>query len=856
VVPPRGRNLKQIAMGIWSKLRAAIGTRSGPDTLPLRFELDVTSEGKHSVRIFAQEGEHEVLVQNVAELWSYGWTRRVDKRIQALSAQDHQTLLALRSLNPDQRPDGTLVFDVCPYVLRHLRRQATVQETQQAQKIQIREGNVEEVALVDYVPNEGLIVDHALRVQNSDEQKMVGSGELRSSPHGEFLSEESILYTVRNTPTGSLRDWVNQGKTFVTEDQIPEFFKHDLVTLMSGQRVLLSPEAKRIEILDDPTVPVINIDVEGPGWLEFNVGFAVGNYTIPETLFRGQETPEKYTRVSQHRWVELDPEVIADTQRELRALKAIPTDEAYRLPAMSFGSLEDLIDRIGGRRQVEVAYQEFLAHLTDFELDEEAELPDSVELTLNAQGIALRGYQRAGIQWLTWLFKSHLHGILADDMGLGKTLQAILAMRVIAQHPLDRQRPSLVVSPKSVLPFWKREMERFFRSAPVHVYHGPARQRTIWQHPGNTVYLTTYDTVARDREILASVPFRFVLLDEASLIKNPQAQRTRAVKSLSAVHRLALTGTPIENRPSELWSIFDFLMTGYLGSYSSFVDRYDRTLTMGGSDGEAVDLLVRRIRPFVLRRKKEDVARDLPEKIEMEEWCELTDEQKALYNEIQGRYAAKAIEDLEKSRQAYTTSILPILTKLKQVCDHPALIDHDRERVTGRSEKFDLVLQKIDEILEAKESVVVFTQFLGALDLLQECLNAKGHRYIRIDGSTEGRGDLVEKFNAQPQMVALCSLRAAGYGITLSAANHVIHLDRWWNPAAEDQATDRVHRIGQDKTVYVHLVLAQGTLEERICRLLERKKGIADSIIGSVSAEDMRWTKEEIIELLRPVDAS
>ncbi|NOX44326.1 MAG: DEAD/DEAH box helicase, partial [Caldiserica bacterium] len=515
-------------------------------------------------------------------------------------------------------------------------------------------------------------------------------------------------------------------------------------------------------------------------------------------------------------------------------------------------SVEEFVREIGGDRAVEEEYRRFLEGLEGFAADENFTLPRAIEDRLKEVGITLRPYQRAGIHWLTWLIRNHLHGILADDMGLGKTLQTILALRW-AYETDGAHGPSLVICPKSVIPFWARELERYFPGMAA-VYHGPRRDRGVWRDPGIKIYITNFETVTNDIEALREVPFYFVVVDEASFIKNSGTRRARAIKSLNAVHRLALTGTPIENRPAELWSLFDFLMRGYLGSHRGFLERYEKPLIRGELDGEARELLVRKIRPFILRRTKDQVAADLPEKIEMEEWCELTPEQRALYAEIQRLQVEPIRERLRAGEEVdIATGILPVITKLKQVCDHPALVAGDPERLYGRSEKFDLIVEKLDRILEEGESAVLFSHFLGMLDLLQRALEERGVPFIRIQGDTEDRGELVERFNSGKARVALCSLRAAGHGINLTAANHVFHVDRWWNPAVEDQATDRVHRIGQDRTVYVYRVLTQGTLEERICRILERKKGIAESVIGAVTGAEMRWTREELLELLKPL---
>jgi len=471
---------------------------------------------------------------------------------------------------------------------------------------------------------------------------------------------------------------------------------------------------------------------------------------------------------------------------------------------------------------------------------------------LRNAGFVLRPYQRAGIHWLNWLLGNHLHGILADDMGLGKTVQAICVANA-AYEKQNIDRPSLIVCPKSVVPFWVREVRRCAPRIKIFSYGGPDRDQTIWQRAGRYWFVTTYETLARDITEIEETPFYFVILDEATKIKNPDTKRTRAVKALNAAHRLALTGTPVENRLSEMWSIFDFLMKGFLGTQTYFASRYEEPITSGNE--EVAKELAKRIRPFLLRRVKEDVARDLPEKIELEDWCDLTEEQRALYGQIQAMKAEPLRHDIESGKRVnYQFNILPILTKLKQVCDHPALITNVDTPLFGRSEKFDVTVDKIREILELHENIVVFSHFLKTLDLFEMAFAGEGITYIRIDGSTMDRQSLIDRFNAGYADVALCSIQACGYGITLTAANHVIHFDRWWNPAIEDQATDRVHRIGQSKTVYVHRTLVSGTLEEKIAMLLDRKRDLADRIVGAAIGQPMHWTREELLELLKPLE--
>jgi SNF2 family DNA or RNA helicase len=535
------------------------------------------------------------------------------------------------------------------------------------------------------------------------------------------------------------------------------------------------------------------------------------------------------------------------------------TLEGFRTPIIQFVSLDEFIEQIGGMREVNSEYQRFLDEITDFKSDENFKLPIKMESALISNDIKLRPYQRAGIHWLSWLLKHHLNGILADDMGLGKTIQTISTIGML-YHENKILQHSLIICPKSVVPFWAREIKRCSPDLRIYEYVGSLRNKNCFNNNNPLIFITTYETASKDIDIIRSIPFYCVVLDEATKIKNPSSQRSKSIKEINAVHRLALSGTPIENRPAELWSLFDFLMKGHLGTHGNFIRKFE--VPINGGDDDTADHLSKRIRPFILRRLKKDVAKDLPEKIEMHEMCNLTVEQKSIYGQIQDRDVSSVRNALISGEIINNFHILTILTKLKQVCDHPALITgikdviEGKEPIDGRSEKFDLVIDKVIEIRKLKEHVVLFSHFLNTLNLFEIAFKSRGITYIRIDGSDsmEDRQKKIDKFNLAKDDVALCSIKSCGQGITLTAANHVIHIDRWWNPAIEDQATDRVHRIGQDKTVYVYTITNTGTLEEKIALLLEKKRNISDKIIGGAIRQKMEWTREELLELLKPLE--
>lgn len=649
------------------------------------------------------------------------------------------------------------------------------------------------------------------------------------------LSEEAFLF-------------LKNSRASIPIDGVPEFFQRDLVLLLKEFKAVLLDRLDEIHVIDCEFTPFIKIDVEGPGWLEFQLEYEAAGFrfSYEETFSKGRGG---YVRIGESTWVKIDRNVYEQSKRWLSRSKSEKTEQGFRIPITEFATLEEFVQSIGGQAVLSQEYQDFLSQLTGFKADERFRLPEKIEAALQESGITLRPYQRAGIHWMSWLGRHALHGLLADDMGLGKTMQTLCVLGMGYETTGSRQH-SLIIAPASVLLHWEREIKRCYPYIQVEVYHGAKRNRSIWNSQKPHVVISTYDIVRREIDHLGRIPFFYLILDEATKIKTPVTRRTKAIKAINAAHRLALTGTPVENRPLELWSVFDFLLRGHLGDYETFQRVFEEPILQGNQ--QAVAKLGRRVKPFMLRRKKEDVAKDLPEKIVMMEWCELTDEQRKLYQAAQDGANRLRHELMEKKGIILPIDILPIITKLKQICDHPAIVLKEEEPLYKRSNKFDWIIEKIQEIVESGEQVVVFSHFLGMLDLIQRAIQERSYSFIRIDGSVSGRQKLIDLFNQGKKRVAILSVNAAGHGINLTAANHVIHADRWWNPAVEDQATDRVHRIGQDRTVYVYYILVQYTLEERICRLLEKKRQISDQIIVASQEGGRQWSPEELLEILKP----
>jgi non-specific serine/threonine protein kinase len=449
---------------------------------------------------------------------------------------------------------------------------------------------------------------------------------------------------------------------------------------------------------------------------------------------------------------------------------------------------------------------------------------------------ALRPYQRRGVAWLDFLQRAGLGGILADDMGLGKTVQ-LLAL-VAADPP--GVGPTLLVCPMSLVGNWQREAARFVPDLRVHVHHGAERARGeafAAAVAAADLVVTTYSLAARDAAALAAIDWHRIVVDEAQAIKNAATRQAAAVRSLPARHRVAVTGTPVENRLADLWSIMEFANPGLLGPATTFRRRYAEPVERHG-DEQAAARLRQLTGPFILRRVKTDtsIISDLPEKLEMEVLCNLTAEQASLYQAVVDDMLAKIEQSEGIERRGL---VLATMTKLKQVCNHPAQLLRDGSRLTGRSGKLARLEEVLEEVLAAGEKALLFTQYAEFGGMLRGHLSARfGREVAFLHGGVAKpeRDALVTRFQSDdpgaPPLFVL-SLKAGGTGLTLTAANHVVHVDRWWNPAVEDQATDRAFRIGQRRAVQVRKFVCAGTVEEKIAAMIRDKRGLAASIVGT-----------------------
>ncbi|MEV4620988.1 DEAD/DEAH box helicase [Asanoa sp. NPDC049573] len=462
----------------------------------------------------------------------------------------------------------------------------------------------------------------------------------------------------------------------------------------------------------------------------------------------------------------------------------------------------------------------------------------------------LRPYQERGLSWLDFLTRLGIGGVLADDMGLGKTAQT-LSLLLSEREQASDVGATLLVCPMSLVSNWRKEAEKFAPSLDVYVHHGATRDAARLETAD--LVITTYGTALRDLDALRAVEWGRVVCDEAQAIKNSAARQSQAVRAIPARTRLALTGTPVENHLAELWSIMDFANPGMLGPAKTFRRRYQEPIEVR-QDEEAAAALKRATGPFVLRRLKTDktIISDLPEKLEMKVWCPLTPEQAALYQAVVDDMLNKIGSSSGIERRG---NVLAAMTRLKQVCNHPAHLLRDGSRLAGRSGKLARLQELTQEIVEEGDKGLVFTQYAEFGSLLQPYLAAQLDRpvlWLHGGLSKQRRDELVARFQDDTEpMIFLLSLKAAGTGLNLTAANHVIHVDRWWNPAVEDQATDRAYRIGQARNVQVRKFICTGTIEERVDEMIERKKALAQSVVGTGE----EWLTELSTEELRDLFA-
>ncbi len=522
----------------------------------------------------------------------------------------------------------------------------------------------------------------------------------------------------------------------------------------------------------------------------------------------------------------------------------LTADGRLELHSLHAARLAELESHAGSRWLGGVRLLELGRRLRDFRGITPVDPPTG----LNA---VLRGYQQEGLNWLQFLREYNLAGILADDMGLGKTLQA-LAHILLEKQNGRASLPSLVIAPTSLMFNWKAEAERFAPDLRVLVLHGNDRKQHFDLIAGYDLVLTTYPLLPRDREFLTAQRFHLLILDEAHAIKNPKALATQIVHQINARHRLAMTGTPLENHLGELWSLFHFLLPGLLGSAESFKQQFRNPIEKFDDKARAM-ALAQRVRPFLLRRTKSQVVTELPPRTDIIRSCELVGAQRDLYESVRSVMHDKIRREIDaKGFRKSQIVILDALLKLRQVCCDPRLLKLTAARKVQQSAKLDMLTSLLPEMIEEGRRILLFSQFTSMLDLIEPEMHLLKIPFVRLTGETQDRAQPVQRFQNGEVPLFLISLKAGGVGLNLTAADTVIHYDPWWNPAVEEQATGRAHRIGQTNPVFAWKLITIGTVEEKILGMQEKKRSLTEGILGDAGTGVGSFTPDELISLFEP----
>ncbi len=585
----------------------------------------------------------------------------------------------------------------------------------------------------------------------------------------------------------------------------------------------------------------IDFSEESIDSMEIQIYGQVGEEIINfDDIYETIQSGEKYARVRSLGFVEYPAQNIYQIMRSFNAFDAYRNnDNTFLVKTYRVGLITELQNQ-GFELVMSEKFQKFWEQISTFSTTSDGvDLPSGV----NAE---FREYQIKGFNWLWFLYQYGLNGILADDMGLGKTLQALALLQKAKE--VDGPQPTLVIAPTTVVFNWEAEIQKFTPELSCLKIAGADRKSLFKEIPNYDIVITSYALVRRDIAKLKKYNFRYVILDESQNIKNAISQTAQSVKELNSDHKLALSGTPIENKLEELWSVFDFLMPGFLFNVAEFNYRYV-TPIMERQDKTVEKRLKLQIFPFILRRMKRDVAKDLPDKVENMAYCELTDEQRDFYLEVldstkEELFKSIELNGLEKSRM----SIFSALLRLRQICCHPKLYDKEHVKGVMKSGKFEYLKSMLEQIIQEKHRVLLFSQFVDMLDIIKAWLERSGIPYEYLTGKTKDRQAAVENFNNNPNIpIFLISLKAGGTGLNLTGADYVIHYDPWWNPAVEDQATDRAYRIGQTKKVFVYRLITKNTVEEKIQKIKGRKRDLVDSVVSidrnitkSLTMEDIK----------------
>ncbi len=614
--------------------------------------------------------------------------------------------------------------------------------------------------------------------------------------------------------------------------------------LVEKYRVYGEKNLSRFKVRHIKPKIVATIDTEGENqdWFDLKLEVEYDNFKVPiDKIWKAWTQGKRYIQLKDGSYASLPDSWLKRLKNKLQSMGMDPESapkkkfKKYEAPV-----LDKIIDEV---EEVEsnTFWNSLKERIHNFEKIEQIEHPKNLNATL-------RPYQLQGVSFLNFLREYGFGGILADEMGLGKTLQTL----ALLQHVKEKggSGPNLIIVPTSVLPNWQKEIKKFVPHMKTLVIYGAKREPLFKKIPHMDIVLTTYALIRRDLDYLLKYEYSSIILDEAQNIKNPNTITARSVRKLKTKFKVCLSGTPIENNLFELWSLFEFLMPGFLGSQHSFQKSVVKPIKDG--DEEALNYLRARVKPFILRRTKKEVVKELPPKVEHVYYAALIDEQKELYAALAKRLKEQVLKNVEEKGLAKAQmSILDALLKLRQICCHPRLLKLDMPGINTNmpSGKFEAFKDLVTGIIEDGHKVLVFSQFVQMLHIIRAWLQMNKIPFAYLDGSSKDRFEQVERFNNDPSIpIFLISLKAGGTGLNLTAADYVIHYDPWWNPAVESQATDRTHRIGQTKKVFSYKLICENTVEEKILQLQQKKKGVAEAIIPG--QDHWRSLTREDLEML------
>jgi superfamily II DNA or RNA helicase len=629
------------------------------------------------------------------------------------------------------------------------------------------------------------------------------------------------------------------GSLVVRGDKAINFWTNGIGSLPATWDRLIPDDLVDVNVRKSPVMARMRVS-SGVDWLNLDMMFGSDGVAVSEDELRMcLEQGRKLVRLSDGSYAPVKAEEVgAVLERMAEILAGAGTDG--KVPLSQAGRVQELM-RMVSDQHVQSTAKSLFGKLEDIGQIESIAKPRSLRANL-------RPYQKDGFSWLVFLHNLATGGILADDMGLGKTVQAI-ALLLWAK---SKEGPglTLVVAPTSVVPNWQREIEKFAPGFKTVLWQGPDRHERAHELEDADVMITSYALLRRDEEFLQTQSLRYVILDEAQHIKNPLSATARAAKKLKSARRLAMTGTPIENRLSEIWSIFDFVSPGLLGGLTSFEEKYARPIDRG--DAQAAARLRATIHPFCLRRTKAEVAKDLPEKIVQEMLVPMSEEQQKLYKQILRQVRESVMSEVEKQGLSKSSiQILTALTRLRQVACDPRLLGLEGTTFEEESGKLNALKEIVSEAAAGGHRVLIFSQFVSMLKIIKEALDGEKISHLYLDGSTKDRQSLVDRFNNDESVTAfLISLKAGGTGLNLTGADMVIHFDPWWNPAVEDQATDRAHRIGQTKVVQVYRLVARDSVEEKIMQLSEKKRELMANVLSSDEETGLKGMTKQDVENL------